>query len=193
MIRLPFPALAAALAILACGVWAGSTPAAAQPRILDELKLGVLDHDISIFGHHKETGGDVNLELLFTSPDFLRIIGSPRPHIGTDVNSDGNTSQFYVGFTWHLTLLPGLVARSDSLYVEGSLGGATHNGEANGPLNTNEKRLGSQVLFRESAELGWKFTDFQTIGVFLDHISNADLATHNEGLTNLGARMGFKF
>src|SRR5437764_1156626 len=45
------------------------------------MKLGLLKHDIGIFGHHKETGGDVNLELLFTSPDFLKIIGPPRPQI----------------------------------------------------------------------------------------------------------------
>ena len=60
MIRLPFSAFAAALAGLALGASASLAPAAAQPRILDEMKLGVLDHDIGIFGHHKETGGDVN-------------------------------------------------------------------------------------------------------------------------------------
>jgi lipid A 3-O-deacylase len=193
LIRMKFSALAAAFAMLALGGSAAPTPAAAQTRIFDELKVGVLAHDVSIFGHHKETGGDVNLELLFTSPDFLRILGAPRPHIGTDVNSDGNTSQFYAGLTWHLTLLPGVMAKSDALYVEASLGGAIHNGEADGPDNPNEKRLGSVALFRESLELGWKFTDFQTIGIYMDHISNADLATHNQGLTNLGLRMGFKF
>ncbi len=193
MNRLSFSALGAAVAILALGCFAAPSPAAAQPRIFDELKVGVLAHDVGIFGHHKESGGDVNLELLFTSPDFLRILGSPRPHIGTDVNSDGNTSQFYAGLTWHLTLLPGVMAKSDALYVEASLGGAIHNGEAEGPSNSNEKRLGSVALFRESLELGWKFTDFQTFGIYMDHISNAGLATHNEGLTSLGLRMGFKF
>jgi lipid A 3-O-deacylase len=193
LIRLNFSALAVALAMLAVGASASLSPAAAQPRIFDEIKVGVVDHDIGIFGHHKESGGDVNLELLFASPDFLRVIGAPRPHIGTDVNSDGNTSQFYLGLTWHLTLLPGLMAKSDPLYVEASLGGAIHNGEAEGPLNSNEKRLGSVALFRESLELGWRFTDSQSIGIFMDHISNAGLATHNEGLTNLGMRLGFKF
>jgi lipid A 3-O-deacylase len=193
LIRMNFSAPAAALAALLLGVSAGLAPAAAQTRIFDEIKIGVLDHDIGIFGHHKESGGDVNLELLFTSPDFLKILGAPRPHIGTDVNSDGNTSQFYAGLTWHLTLVPGVLAKSDPLYVEGSLGGAIHNGEAEGPSNSNEKRLGSVALFRESLELGWKFTDFQTIGIYMDHISNAGLAKHNEGLTSLGGRLGFKF
>ena len=193
MNRLSFSALGAGLAMLLLGGSAALAPAAAQTRIFDELKVGVLAHDVSVFGHHKESGGDVNLELLFTSPDFLRILGSPRPHIGTDVNSDGNTSQFYAGLTWHLTLLPSFIGRADPLYVEASLGGAIHNGEAEGPDNPNEKRLGSVALFRESLELGWKFTDFQTIGIYMDHISNASLAEHNEGLTSLGLRMGFKF
>jgi lipid A 3-O-deacylase len=193
LIRMNFSALAAALAMLALGASAGLAPAAAQPRIFDEIKVGVLDHDIGIFGHHKESGGDVNLELLFASPDFLRVIGAPRPHIGTDVNSDGNTSQFYLGLTWHLTLVSGLMAKSDPLYIEASLGGAVHNGEADGPSSDTEKRLGSQLLFRESLELGWRFTDSQSIGIYMDHISNAGIAKHNEGLTNLGARLGFKF
>src|SRR5215469_2325208 len=113
--------------MLALGTSSGFAPAAAQSRIFDEMKVGVLDHDIGIGGHHKESGGDVNLELLFTSPNFLRILGSPRPHIGTDVNSDGNTSQFYVGFTWGLTLIPRVFDKADGIYIEGSLGGAIHN------------------------------------------------------------------
>lgn len=196
MIHLPAAAQRAALFLAAlsfAALFGLVTPAAAQPRIIDEMKFGVLDHDIGIFGHHKETGGDVNLELLFASPDFLHFIGAPRPHIGTDVNSDGNTSQFYLGLTWGANLLPNVFGKADAIYVEGSLGGAVHNGEANGPLTPTEKRLGSPVLFRESAELGYRFTSLQTIGIYMDHISNAGLASHNEGLTSLGARLGFKF
>jgi lipid A 3-O-deacylase len=167
-------------------------PAAAQ-GIIDEIKFGVLDHDVSIFGHGKETGGDINLELLFGSPAFLKFLGSPRPHIGMDVNSDGNTSQFYIGATWDADLISSVLGKSDAIYVEGSLGGAVHDGETNGPELTTQKRLGSRVLFRESAELGWRFTPGQTIGIFMDHISNADLGPHNDGLTSLGARLGFKF
>jgi hypothetical protein len=32
-----------------------------------------------------------------------------------------------------------------------------------------------------------------SISGFLDHMSNANLATHNAGLTDAGARLGFKF
>ena len=54
---------------------------------VDELKVGGLAHDVGFLGHHVESGADVNVELLFTSPDLLRYIGSPRPHIGADINT----------------------------------------------------------------------------------------------------------
>ena len=43
--------------------------------------------------HHVEGGADVNVELLFNSPDLLRYIGSPRPHVGADINTSGNTDR----------------------------------------------------------------------------------------------------
>jgi lipid A 3-O-deacylase PagL len=42
-------------------------------------------------------------------------------------------------------------------------------------------------------ELGYRLTKGFGISVFLDHISNGNLAHHNEGVTNLGMRAGFFF
>jgi hypothetical protein len=36
-------------------------------NIVDEVKLGVLAHDVGFLTHHVEEGQDVNLEVLFTS------------------------------------------------------------------------------------------------------------------------------
>ncbi len=55
------------------------------------------------------------------------------------------------------------------------------------------KSLGSRVLFREAAEIGYEFTPKNSISVMLDHISNARLATRNEGITNVGLRYGVRF
>ena len=52
-------------------------PAAAQLKVVDEVKLGALAHDVGFLGHHLEKGIDVNLEMLFTPPDILSVIGSP--------------------------------------------------------------------------------------------------------------------
>lgn len=39
--------------------------------IVDEMKLGVLDHDVPTGGDHKECCVDANGEILFTSLGFL--------------------------------------------------------------------------------------------------------------------------
>ena len=54
---------------------------------IDEFKFGVLAHDVGLFDHHLETGADVNFELLFTPPEALSVIGSPRPQVGGSLNT----------------------------------------------------------------------------------------------------------
>ena len=51
-------------------------------------------------GHPSETGADINFEVWFTAPAFLRILGLPRPHLGLSVNTAGATDYGYVGLTW---------------------------------------------------------------------------------------------
>src|SRR5438105_9400087 len=82
--------------------------ASAQVPFIDELKVGALSHDVGFLGHHVETGADVNVELLFSPPAILDIIGSPRPHIGADINTSGKTSDGYFGLTWGIMLLQNL-------------------------------------------------------------------------------------
>lgn len=173
--------------------WAVSSAAnAAGPAWIDEAKLGVLAHDIGFLGHHVEDGTDINGELLFVSPGFLSWIGSPRPHIGGTVSTAGNTSYGYLGLTWSYDLWRELLRGEDALFVAGSLGGGAHDGYLDsGP--SERKLLGSRVLFRESAEIGYRVTPAISISVMLDHLSNAGLADHNQGLTNVGLRTGFRF
>jgi lipid A 3-O-deacylase len=182
-------ALAAALGIV-CALLA--LPARAQEGFIDEMKFGVLDHDVGFLTHHVETGQDVNVEVLFTSPSFLSIIGSPRPHLGADINDAGNTSDGYFGLTWGVKPLQALFGGDDRVFLNGSLGGAYQDGYID-RAPPGRKRLGSPVLFRESAELGYQLTPIISVSAILDHISNADLGAHNAGITSAGARLGFKF
>lgn len=172
-----------------------SAPSVAQVKFVDEVKIGALAHDVGFLGHHVEGGADVNIEMLFVSPELLRVIGSPRPHIGADINTDGNTSDGYFGLTWGFTLLHGIVAPDDGIFLNGSLGGAIHDGS---PLTgavqpRGHKLLGSRILFRESLELGYQINPVVSVSALLDHISNANLAPRNAGITSAGARLGFRF
>jgi lipid A 3-O-deacylase len=166
--------------------------AVAQTKLVDELKVGGLAHDVGFLGRHVEGGADVNLEVLFTSPDLLRYIGSPRPHIGADINTSGNTSDGYFGLTWGIMLIQNLFGAGDGIFANGSLGGAVHDGHLlNAP--PDRKRLGSRILFRESVELGYQVNPVVSVSAILDHISNANLAPRNAGITSAGARVGFRF
>jgi lipid A 3-O-deacylase len=182
----------AALVLAVAVAFVGLGPVAAQTRIIDEVKAGVMAHDITLGGKHVENGADINGEVLFVSPSFLDIIGAPRPHLGGWVNTQGNTDAAYFGLTWGLPLFKSIVGATDALTIYGSLGGAVHDGyEDSAPAG--RKKLGSPVLFRESIELGYQITPVYSISAMVDHISNANLGSHNAGITNAGARVGIKF
>jgi lipid A 3-O-deacylase len=179
----------------ASGITFGFAPLPANPNpngILDEIKAGAMWHDIGFLGHHTERGADVDLEMLFASPDLLAILGSPRPHLGADINTAGDTSDVFAGLTWGISLIQNLFRPGDAIYVTGSLGGAYQDGYIDNAPD-KRKKMGSPVLFRESAELGYQITPVISIGAIIDHISNANLGQHNAGITNAGARLGFKF
>lgn len=179
MMRLAVPAIGLAIAVSACG------SAAAQSQWLDEAKLGLAAHDMKLGGDHEEPGVDVKGELLFKSPDLLKSIGRPRPHIGVSVNSAGATNYGYIGLTWTAEFL-------QRAFISGALGGAVHDGELNAD-KLHRRQLGSRVLFHEYVDLGYRLTPVLNVSLFVDHMSNANLARHNAGLTNLGVRAGYVF
>ena len=150
-----------------------------------DLVLGVSAHDVGAFGRHKESGGNINIEIRFTPFDWSiwRMIYEPQPHIGIHINSDKNTNQIYVGAGWMFDL-------TTKIFFSGTLGLSLHDGKTSTTL-LNRKELGSGVLFRESLEFGYGLTKTQTISIYLDHISNAGIAENNEGLDTFGLRYGY--
>jgi lipid A 3-O-deacylase len=165
---------------------------AAPGQIIDEFKIGALGHDVGFLGDNIEHGPDINVEMLFTSPDLLAIIGSPRPHLGADINTAGETSDGYGGLTWGISVIQNLFRPGDYVFAEGSLGLAYQDGFIDShPVG--RKALGSPILFRESAEIGYQVTPMISISAILDHISNANLGRHNAGITSAGGRVGLKF
>jgi lipid A 3-O-deacylase len=167
---------------------------AADTLWIDEAKLGVLAHDIRLFGLGRpgETGADVNVEALFSSPAFFRVLGSPRPHLGGALNTAGQTNYGYVGLTWSGRPWRPLLKLPDALFVAGSLGGGVHDGYLN-TAPAGRKRLGSRFLFRESVEGGYQLTRGLSVSVMLDHLSNGGLVHYNQSLNNLGVRVGVTF
>lgn len=175
----------AVLALFAFAAIGGGSVAHAADGIVDEVKVGVLGHDLSIGGHQKESGADINGEVLFGSPDFLKWAFAPRPHLGVNINTAGDTSAAYFGLTWQLFKWSGV-------YTNFGFGGAVHDGKLE-TSDPNRKELGSRILFHESLEVGYEFVARQSVSIYLDHMSDAGLTKHNDGLTNLGVRYGYGF
>ena len=153
---------------------------------VENIRVGWMQNDVGVLGVTYESGDNVNLEMQFRSPDGLEAIWAPKPHLGASINNDGATSQAYAGLTW------GVPMPHPRLFMDLSLGASVHDGEL-APEYVDRKALGSRFLFRESLELGTLIGQRHTISLMFDHVSNAYLATFNEGLDTFGIRYGIRF
>jgi hypothetical protein len=166
-----------------------------------ELKLGLWDHDTKLL-RGREKGVDINPEVIFGSPIddelvagvpwWLHWAAQPRPTIGAAFNTEGVTDQYYLGGTWSWFLARDLINPADGIVFSFFFGpgfndGQLHNG------NAQRKALGSHILFREAAELGYQINETWQISGYLDHISNGGLAKENQSLNDLGIRLGYRF
>ena len=152
---------------------------------INEVKLGVLYHDISMWsGIRREAGMDFNLEAIF-APHVKFLGGTIRPSIGGSVNAIGDTSKLYSGFRWQFE-------HASGVFLSLGLGGAVHDGK----LHLHEidrKALGSRVLFHIPVEIGYRVGAKSSLSAYFDHVSNAFLADHNEGMDTIGGRYGYRF
>ena len=176
------------------GPWGVGAPGAAVLQWVDEVKLGVLSHDNALggLGHHVEPGADLNVEVLFPSPAFLKALWAPRLHLGVSANTAGATDYGYLGLTWRGRPWQPLLPLPDGLFVAGSLGGALHDGYLN-TAPPGHKLLGTRLLFRYSVEGGYQLTRGLNVSLLLDHLSNGHVVRHNQSLNNLGVRFGLTF
>ena len=151
------------------------------------VRLGLLAHDVGgLWSHSRAEGGvDINAEIVFGKPSLKLFAGSILPNMGVSINSQGGTSKAYGGLIWEFLFDNGLFANTGA-------GIAVHNGQLESD-DANKKQLGSRVLFRIPIEFGFTIYERHRISILFDHVSNAYLATPNEGLDTLGVRYGFQF
>ena len=113
-----------------------------KPSLMTELRLGIFAHDPS----SPESGSaDINGEILFPKwfgADSSWAVLYPRLHVGGTANTAGKTSTAYAGLTWSTDFL-------SSFFIEGTLGGAVHNGYTGDGSRAGENSLGCSPLFRK--------------------------------------------
>jgi hypothetical protein len=162
-------------------------PVAPTPSFLSELRLGIAAHDPA----GPESGSvDLNGEILFAKPfratNPIWDLFIPRFHVGGSANFAGLTSFGYAGLTWTVDITP-------ALFVEGTFGGAVHNGDTHLVAKPGRDALGCSPLFRESASVGLRLDARWAVMATVEHMSNAGLCSQNRGLTNVGVRLGYTF
>jgi lipid A 3-O-deacylase len=174
-----------AVALLMGVAASGETMAQSAPSSL-EIRGGVLAHDVPDLwaGFNLEGGVDINVEVLLgRGLPFLG--GTIRPALGASINTDGYTSRAYLDARWEYQWQNGL-------FVGLGIGAAVHDGDLD-CCEPDRKALGSRVLFHIPLEVGLRLDDRNSISVFFEHVSNADLADTNEGLDAIGVRYGRRF
>ena len=146
----------------------------------------MLAHDVPDLwaGFNLEGGTDINAEVLFgRGLPFLG--GTLRPALGASVNTEGFTSRAYLDARWEVEL-------QRSFFLGIGLGAAVHDGVL-GPTEPDRKALGSRVLFHIPLELGLRLDAHNSVLVYFEHTSNANLARFNEGLDAIGLGWGYRF
>ncbi len=198
-----------AAGLIACIIGAAGSTAAeemAPERValwgfVSEVRVSVANHDVDFidlrgditldpFSHDVEDGLDIGGELLFTAPEGLAFLGSPRPHIGFGLSTAGQTNHAYAGLTWGYTFEPGF-------FAEGFLGLAVHDGYIHDEDAPEDRlALGSPVLFRFGADLGWRFDNGFGVSLFWEHMSTGAIlgdSDENPAMDNVGLRIGYRF
>lgn len=186
---MPIPNSPKSLAIIALVLAAlpfGARSVIAQDRLVDEIKIGVLNHDTDNLwsGFRRESGVDANFEVILT-PALKFLGGEVRPALGGSINSAGDTSKAYAAARWE-------VEPVKDVFFAAGFGGAVHTGKLSLERN-DRKALGSRLLFYFPFEIGYRVDPNYSVSIFFDHVSNAWLADPNEGMDTLGIRLGYKF
>jgi opacity protein-like surface antigen len=131
---------------------------------------------------------DVSFDALFKAPDWdwYKWIGSPRPNLGGTLNLAGKESMVHAALTWHAQIF------DTPLYAEGTFGAALNDGyTTNAPPGF--RNMGCNFQFYEVFGLGTNLGEHATATLTYEHTSNANLCAANQGLSNFGIRLGYRF
>ena len=167
---------------------AGALPGTERPSLLSEVRFGFSAHDP--WGPEKgsaNVAGEVLFAKPFTSADLFTSYFIPRPHIGGSLNFESKTNYAYAGLTWSVDVTP-------RVFVEGSLGGAIHDGARKAyETPADRQALGCSPLFREAGSVGVRLSAQWSLTATVEHLTNGGTCGETGGLTNVGARVGYSF
>ncbi|GGC98520.1 acyloxyacyl hydrolase [Aquisalinus flavus] len=166
-----------------------------------ELRLGMAMHDFEVnMDDRRESGVNFQPQYVWNSPDFLRILASPRPYVIASINSDQETNFVGGGVLWKKNFW-------DTAYFwEIDTGIVYQDGRTDLPppdqpverqrvLDT-EITFGSETQFHFVSGLGMAVTEEWDVQLFFEHLSHGQIfgdSDKNEGVENIGIKFGYKF
>jgi lipid A 3-O-deacylase len=177
------PALAADVA-----PYGSVTAEDAAPQMLGwELRGGFYAHDIlSPEAGSADFNGEVLAPKLIDGADPFWSQFIPHPDLGVTANLAGKTSNLYGGAAWNFDL-------TQRIFVSADFGLGANDGKTGDHVPDGWNAVGCNWWFHESGSLGYRFTENWSLMGTIEHSSNAGLCTKNRGLTNFGARIGYRF
>lgn len=167
---------------------------------IDEIRIGAVgnirsDHGDIVEG--KEEGANIEFDIVSSSPDFLNLIGSPRPYVMASLNTDDGVSFGGVGLIWRWEF-------ADGWAFEPGFGYIIHSGEIDNPFTLgtpeaaafeeNHQLLGSRDLFRSSFALEREFGSRYALQLYWQHMSHGQILDEgrNQGLDYVGVRFIYR-
>ena len=172
----------------------------AQAGGIDEIRLGVVAHNVCIANcdnADKEDGPNINGEVVFKSPEVLKILWSPKPYVMGSVNTAGDTNFGGVGLQWDWEFAEGWA-------IEPGVGYVLHDGELtfpfpqgdprNDPISATTVFFGSRDLFRTSLSLNKDLGEKWGVQLMYEHLSHGQIlgSGRNQGLDNIGVRVRYR-
>ena len=187
--------------LIPLAVCAAALPAMAEAQLVEEVRVGVLQHNICVIdckNANKEDGPTVEGELVFASPGVFRYILSPRPYAIASINTAGDTSYGGAGLVWNFDFAEGWS-------LEPSLGYVIHDGANESPFPQGSPEseafanenvfLGSDDLFRTGLALNRDFGENWGGQLVYEHLSHGQILGdgRNQGLDSAGVRIYYRF
>jgi len=189
----------AGLAGAAIAAGAALSAGAAHAQVAEEVRVGVLAHNIKVIdpkNANKEDGVDIQLGAVFGS-GFMHGSGL-HPYVLATINTAGDTSYAAAGLEWQWRFARGW-------RFTPAFGLAVHDGELGipyppgDPRNTEFDRehvlLGSRVLFHSQLGVERDLGEHLGVQVVYEHLSNGQILHHgrNQGLDEAGVRLAYRF
>lgn len=159
----------------------------------EEIRGGASIQSVRAFSPNTERGAAIAGDVILEPFSEWRAVGRPRFQAGVSVaTDDAATSFIHGGLVWRID------RPASRFYLDLGAGIAIHDGETAFDPDTDfsvegSAFLGCRALFRLQAAPGVWLNDRLSLSLQFEHLSNASICSPNEGLDNIGLRLGTRF